>query len=146
MSIAQDRRRVLGVDPGSRRIGLAIGVSGVASPFTVIERHRDLAVTMRTMATIVAEEEINVVVVGLPLHLDGTEGKSAKAARTFVASLSKFIDVPVTFHDERLTTVTADRAMLDAGVKAPERRRNVDKIAAAVMLQSWLDSRAPGAI
>lgn len=134
----------MGIDPGSRRFGVAIGVSGVASPLAVIQREKTLELTVERLATLIIEEEVTAVVIGLPLHLDGSEGSSAKAARKFARALANFVSVPVMLHDERLTTVTADRAMLDAGLRAEERRRHVDKIAAAIMLQSWLDAGATG--
>ena len=136
--------RVIDIDPGSRRFGVAIGVSGVASPLTVIHREKTLEQTLERFAMLIAEEEVAGVVVGLPLHLDGSEGSSSKAARKFARTLANFVSVPVMLHDERLTTVTADRAMLEAGLRAEERRRHVDKIAAAIMLQSWLDAGATG--
>jgi len=136
-----DRRRVLGIDPGTRRIGVAIGVGSVASPLTVLERGRSLDEALRRLADLIAEEEVERVVMGLPIGLDGTEGAAARAARDVARRLARFTTVPVEFHDERLTTVTADRAMLAAGLRAEERRRAVDKVAAAVMLQSWLDSQ-----
>jgi putative Holliday junction resolvase len=136
--------RVIGIDPGSRRFGVAIGVSGVASPLAVIQREKTLELTVERLATLIIEEEVTAVVIGLPLHLDGSEGSSSKAARKFARALANFVSVPVMLHDERLTTVTADRAMLDAGLRAEERRRHVDKIAAAIMLQSWLDAGATG--
>ena len=136
--------RVIGVDPGSRRFGIAVGVSGVASPLTVVHRKKSLELTVEHLAQLISEEEATAVVVGLPLHLDGSEGSSSKAARKFARTLANFVAVPVMLHDERLTTVTADRAMLDAGLRAEERRRHVDKIAAAIMLQSWIDAGATG--
>lgn len=136
--------RVIGIDPGSRRFGIAVGVAGVASPLTVIQREKTPELTVERLAKLIADEEATAVVVGLPLHLDGSEGPSSKAARKFAGALANFISVPVMLHDERLTTVTADRAMLDAGLRAEERRRHVDKIAAAIMLQSWIDAGATG--
>lgn len=143
MSGVVDRRRVLGLDPGTKRIGVAIGVSGVAGPLTVIERSRSRDEDLRRIARLIADEEAQVVVIGLPVGLDGREGAAARAARTLASALARFTDVPIELHDERLTTVTADRVLLDAGLRAPERRQVVDKVAAAVMLQSWLDARTP---
>ena len=139
MTPRSDRRRVLGVDPGSRRIGIAIGVGPVASPLTVIQRGRSLDDALRQVAAVAVEEEVERIVVGLPLRLDGSEGPAAKAARDVVRGLARFTDVPVDVHDERFTTVSADRALMEAGLGARERRGAVDKVAAAVMLQSWLD-------
>ncbi|NBU95281.1 MAG: Holliday junction resolvase RuvX, partial [Actinobacteria bacterium] len=82
------------------------------------------------------------VVVGLPLTLNGDHGPAAVAATTLADRLARLTSVPVEMHDERLTTVTAERAMVEAGLDGVQRRRSVDKVAAAVMLQSWLDARA----
>ena len=81
------------------------------------------------------------MVVGLPLNMDGSEGRAAKSARAECARLATVVSVPVVLHDERLTTVEADRVLMEARMRAEARRRLVDKVAAAVMLQSWLDSR-----
>lgn len=136
--------RALGIDPGSKRIGLAVSDrSGtVASPLTVLQRSRSRRHDDAEIARIVREEEVEVVVVGLPLNMDGSEGAAAKAAIAEARRLATVVGVPVELHDERRTTVSADRSMLDAGLNAVERRRRVDKVAAAIMLQSWLDSRA----
>lgn len=144
MSAAADRRRVLGLDPGTKRIGVAVGVSGVAGPLTVVQRSRSRDDDLRRIAALVVEEEAELVVIGLPIGLDGREGPAARAARSLAASLARFTDVPIVLHDERLTTVTADRVLLDAGLRAPERRQVVDKVAAAVMLQSYLDGIESG--
>ena len=82
-----------------------------------------------------------MVVVGLPLSLDGSHGKAAKAATTEARQLSSVVGVPVEMYDERFTTVTAERGMLERGMNAQARRKIVDKAAAAVMLQAWLEHR-----
>jgi putative holliday junction resolvase len=135
--------RALGIDPGTKRIGLAISDrSGtIASPLAVLERRsrqRDDA----EIARIVREEQVEVVVVGLPVNMDGSHGASAKAAIADARRLATVVDVPIELHDERRTTVSADRSMREAGLDSVERRRLVDKVAAAIMLQSWLDARA----
>jgi len=136
--------RALGIDPGSKRIGLAVSDrSGtIASPFTVLQRTRSRHHDDAEIARIVREEEIEVVVVGLPLNMDGSEGASAKAAIADARRLATVVDVPIELHDERRTTVTADESMRAAGLDGVERRQRVDKVAAAIMLQSWLDARA----
>jgi putative Holliday junction resolvase len=136
--------RALGIDPGSKRIGLAVSDrSGtVASPLIVLQRSRSRRRDDAEIARIVREEEAEVVVIGLPLNMDGSEGPAAKAAIAEARRLATVVGVPVELHDERRTTVSADRSMLDAGLNAVERRRRVDKVAAAIMLQSWLDARA----
>lgn len=140
--------RALGLDLGTKRIGVAVSDRGgtIATPLTVITRGRTQRIDHEAIARLVVDEEIEAVVVGLPLNMDGTEGKSATGAREEAARLATVVKVPVMLHDERLTTVEADRALMEARMRAEARRRVVDKVAAAVMLQSWLDSRrgAPG--
>ena len=135
--------RVLGLDLGSKRIGVAVSDrSGIiATPLTVIRRGSAQSVDHREIARIARDEEVEAIVVGLPLNMDGTEGRSAKAARFEVDRLATVVDMPVFLHDERLTTVEADRVLMEARMRAEARRRLVDKVAAAVMLQSWLDAR-----
>ena len=136
--------RALGVDPGSKRIGLAISdLSGtIASPLMVLQRSKSKHHDLTELARIARDEEAEVIVIGLPINMDGSQGKAAKAAIAEGRRLATLVDVPIEMHDERLTTVTAERSMLDAGLNAVERRKVVDKVAAAIMLQSWLDVRA----
>ncbi len=135
--------RVIGLDLGSKRIGVAVSDrSGtIATPLTVLERRRDHATDHRAVAALVAEEEAERLVVGLPLSLDGSSGPAARRALAEAAELATVVPVPVETFDERLTTVSADRALVEAGLRAPARRTVVDKVAAAVMLQAWLDRR-----
>ena len=135
--------RALGIDPGTKRIGLAVSdLSGtIASPLKVLQRSKSRQHDLEEIARIAREEEAEVIVMGLPLNMDGSSSKSSKAAVHEARKLATLVDVPVEMHDERLTTVTAERSMLDAGLNAIERRQRVDKVAAAIMLQSWLDSR-----
>jgi putative holliday junction resolvase len=136
--------RSLGIDLGTKRIGIAVGDrSGtIASPHSVLARSGSVARDHRAIAALVAEEEAEVLIVGLPLNMDGSHGPAARAAVAEAEALATVVGVPVICHDERRTTVTADRAMLEAGLDARRRRQHVDKIAAAVMLQTWLDSQA----
>lgn len=135
--------RVVGLDLGSRRIGVAVSdPSGVlASPRTVVGRSRDHARDHRAIAAIVDEVGAEAVVVGMPLSLDGRWGPAARLVQAEIDELAAVLTVPVVSHDERLTTVSADRILIGAGLKAPERRQVVDQVAAAVLLQSWLDGR-----
>jgi putative Holliday junction resolvase len=136
--------RVLGLDLGSRRIGVAISdpTGTVATPFTVIERAGDRQADYRRIADLVAEENATVVVVGLPVSLSGALGPAARTALVEIEALSATLAVPVETHDERLTTVSAQRALDAGGLPRRRQRRVVDKVAAAVMLQSWLECKA----
>jgi len=138
--------RALGLDLGSKRIGVAVSDrSGtIASPLTVVQRSGRRSEDHRRIAALVAEEEADVVVVGLPLSLDGSAGRAARDAIAEVEQLASVVGVPVETHDERLTTVSADRVLLERGMRSPDRRRVVDKVAAAVLLQAWLDGRRSG--
>jgi putative holliday junction resolvase len=138
--------RALGLDLGSKRIGVAIGDrSGtIATPLQVLQRSGSVRRDHEAIAKLVLEEEADVVVIGLPLNMSGSEGPAAKAAIDEAAALATVVNVPVVTFDERRTTVTADQAMIEANMRAQARRRIVDKIAAAVMLQNWLDAGGSG--
>ncbi len=134
--------RVLGLDLGSRRIGVAVSDrSGtIASPYLVLDRSGDAAEDHRRISDIVSEVGAERVVVGLPLSLSGKVGPAADQTMREIEVLAEVVDVPVEVHDERLTTVSAQRSMRALGARAGDRRASVDKVAAAVMLQSWLDA------
>ena len=136
--------RALGIDLGSKRIGIAVSDrSGtIASPLTVVRRSGSKRRDHEAIARLVTEEEAELVVVGLPLNMTGTAGPAATAAESEARALATVVGVPVVTFDERRSTVTADRVLLDAGRRAPDRRKVVDQIAAAVILQHWLDTRA----
>ncbi len=135
--------RALGIDLGSRRIGVALSTSDgrLATPYEVITRTRDRTADHRAIARLAADEGAELLVVGLPLSLDGTDGPAATSARAEAAELAAATGLPVELWDERLTTVTAERQLLDLDLDGRARRRVVDKVAAAVMLQAWLDHR-----
>ena len=121
----------------------------MATPYSVITRSGDARADRARVAEIVAEVEAALVVVGLPLSMNGTEGPAAKAALAEADALRAVLDVPVEVQDERLTSVTANRALTEAGVTGRRRQKArkagaVDQAAAAVLLQSWLDSHTKG--
>ncbi len=137
--------RALGVDLGSKRIGLATSdLSGtIASPLSTIVRASSVRVDHASIARVVRDEEVEIVVVGLPITMSGEIGPAALAAQREAEALGTVIDVPVILFDERMTTVAADRALKEANISASRRRDYVDRVAAAVMLQSWLDRGCP---
>ena len=136
--------RVLGVDLGSRRIGLALSdpAGRVATPYAVIERSGDAALDRRTILAHAREAGASRVVVGLPLSLSGDTGPAARAVLEEVEALRAVAgeEVTVETHDERLTTVIAEQGMREGRVPRRARRRTVDAAAAAVMLQSYLET------
>jgi putative Holliday junction resolvase len=136
--------RVIALDLGSRRIGVAVSdPSGtIASPHSVIERSDEVATDHTAILGLVVELGADRVVVGLPISMGGGMGPAAKAASAEAEALATVLPVPVETYDERLTTVAADRILLAGRVKGGARRRVVDKIAAAVILQGWLEGRS----
>ena len=132
--------RVLGLDVGDRRIGVALSDEGqlIASPLTVIQSV-GWGPDSREILRLMQEHGADLIVCGLPRNMDGTEGFQAEKVRRFMQVL---IDqgVPVAWMDERLTTVSAQRALIEGGVRREDRKKSVDKVAAAVILQAWLDN------
>jgi putative Holliday junction resolvase len=129
----------LGVDLGSKRIGLAISDDGrvLASAYQVLQRGRSRVADHAELARTVAESGATLVVVGLPLSLSGRSGPAARAVEAEVAELRQVLDVPVELCDERLTTVVASRSL--EGRRPALRRAVIDQMAAAGILQTWLD-------
>lgn len=138
--------RVVGLDLGRRRIGVAVSdrAGSMAVPHGVVERSGDAHADRATLAHLVEELGGERVVVGLPLSLDGTPGPAARAALAEAEALRALLTVPVDLVDERLTTVTATRSLVSAGVRGRKQRRVVDQVAATVLLQAWLDGHLPG--
>jgi putative holliday junction resolvase len=136
--------RALALDLGSKRIGVAATdtTRTLASPVTVLMRRGSVAEDHKAIAAIVEEYEPDTIVVGLPLSLDGTEGKAAQLIRTEFVQLQAYFEplgVSVVVHDERFTTTTAHANLRERNLNAAKRRNIVDKVAAAVLLQNWLD-------
>jgi len=135
--------RILGLDLGDVRIGVAISdpERHLAVPMGTV--HTGAPADLQAIAKLVREHEVTLVVVGHPLKMSGAPGARARHAEEFVAALRQALPVPVVLQDERLSTVEADRALRDAGAGGRDRRRAVDRSAAAVILQSYLDRAAP---
>ena len=135
--------RAVGIDLGEKRIGVAISDSGgsLATPYEVVARTGSRDEDHRRIKAIVEEVEAEILVVGLPLSLDGTEGKAAQGARQEAEAIGQIVSVPIELHDERLTTVEAERILKEHGLDAAERRNVVDKVAAAILLQAWMEGR-----
>lgn len=139
--------RALGIDLGAKRIGVALSDSAgtMATPYEVVQRSGDRARDHRRIAALAEEAGAELLVVGLPRSLDGTDGPAAVAARAEAAELAEATGLPVELWDERFTTVTAERDLMALDLKAPARRKVIDKVAASVLLQAWLDHRRPTA-
>jgi len=135
--------RALGLDLGAKRIGVAVSDSEglLATPIEVIFRQKDARQDYLAVVELVKEWEVNIVVVGMPYSLDGQEGPMAQKTLEEVKSLSDILPVSVVTYDERLTTVTAERSLREQGVSSKEGRKVIDQLAAAVLLQAWLDKQ-----
>jgi putative Holliday junction resolvase len=129
--------KALGVDLGTDRTGIATEVLGLAQPLRVLAVSGDAIVP--AVATLAREEGATEIVVGYPLRLDGTEGPAAVRAREVADAIREAGEIPVVLWDERLTTAQAEKTLVEAGVRRRKRRSVVDKLAATVMLQSYLD-------
>lgn len=134
--------RALGLDIGEKRIGVAISdPSGtVATPLKVVAT-ADALGDARVLRRFVDDYEVELIVIGLPLSLDGSEGPQAAQTRSIAERLVRSLDIPVEYHDERLSSTQAKRAMTEAGVSDKAKRGSVDMVAASLFLQSYLDAR-----
>ena len=139
----QNEIRILGIDYGSVRIGLAISdpLGIIAQPIDAVMQSRNLIADLQS---VIEKEHVTVIVVGLPLNLKGVEAKTAQEVQKFVERLRSEISLPVEMWDERFTTAIAQKTMIAMGTKKKERQKKngrIDSMAAAVMLQNYLDSR-----
>ena len=136
--------RVLGLDLGDARIGVAISDDRrrIAVPLGTVRTGAPRDV--KAIAALVAEHGATLVVVGHPLLLSGQAGERAHHAERFAGALEALLEVPVLLQDERLSTVEADRALAESGASGRQRRRTVDRSAATVILQAWLDAAGAG--
>lgn len=134
---------MLALDLGRKRIGVAVcdDARTVATPYRTVRRSGHRPDEHRELADLIDEVGAVAMVVGLPLSLDGGAGPAAKAVRSEIKALRQVVGVPVVAHDERLTTVTAEEQLRTGGVRGARRRDVVDQVAAAVILQSWIDSQ-----
>jgi putative holliday junction resolvase len=138
-------KRLLGVDYGQVRIGLAVSDpdSKIASPLATYQRgSRDQDAAY--FRGLIEQEEINRIILGLPVHSDGREGQKAAEVRAFGQWLEKATGLPVTFWDERFTTVEAEGYLWSAGLTHKARKARRDQVAAQILLQSYLDAGCPG--
>ena len=142
--MAESRARVLAVDLGDVRVGVALSdpMGWTAQPLPTISAKAEGG-PVGAVAALAGEHDVGTVVVGLPLHLSGEEGERARLSRSFAARLEKAApDLDVVLWDERLTSHEAKRLMIDGGDRRRRRRGRVDEVAAALILQSFLDARS----
>jgi putative Holliday junction resolvase len=139
--VTREPGRVMALDVGGRRIGVALSDTTrvLASPLTTLRAEpRDRVLS--EIAALVQRHEVAEVVVGLPLTLSGEIGPQAHVIQLFVERLKGVLTAPIHMFDERLTTVAAERMMVDLGMKPEQRRARIDEVAASIILQDFLDS------
>ena len=132
--------RVIGLDLGDARIGVSISDDDRRMAVPIGTIHTGAPADLKAVAALVEEHAATLVVVGLPLSMSGEQGSAAVKAESFAGALRSILAVPVELQDERLSTVEAERGLRDAGVTGRERRKVVDRTAATVILQAWLDA------
>ena len=135
--------RALGLDIGHRRVGLALSdpLGLFAQAYDTLPRGHNDQKLAKEIALIVKKEDIEQLVVGLPLNLDGSVGIQAKRIERVIEIIQKEISLPIDRVDERLTTIAAERILIEGQVRRNSRKKVVDQIAAAMILQAWLDKR-----
>jgi len=135
--------RWMGLDVGQRRIGIALSdpLEFFAQGHSVLERHNSLAHDLETLTEIISVEMVEGVVVGLPKNLNGTEGVMAEKIREFGGKLERKTGLPLVYWDERLSTVAAERVLLEADLSRKKRKQKIDQVAAVLILQNYLDFR-----
>ena len=131
---------IIGLDVGDKHIGVAMAIGTIAVPVAVIKRTEEEE-DMERIAALTRDYETELIVIGLPRSMDGSIGAQAELVIEFTKSLSNHIDIPIDMCDERLTTVTADRLLQESGAKRKQRKANIDAMAAAVILQAYIDGK-----
>jgi len=136
-------RALIGLDLGSRTIGVAVSdrMLSVASPLETVRRKKFNQDAARLLE-IIAARELGAIVLGLPRNMDGSEGPRAQSTRAFARNLTRLTDLPITYWDERLSTVAAERALLEADTSRAKRAEVIDHVAASYILQGALDRLA----
>lgn len=132
--------RLAGLDLGTKTIGVAISDTGqsIATGLETIKRRKFKQDSARLLE-IIEEQEITALILGLPLNMDGTEGPRAQSTRAFARNLTPLLELPIIFWDERLSTVSAERALIEADSSRKRRKEVIDKMAATIILQGALD-------
>jgi putative holliday junction resolvase len=135
--------RLIGLDVGTKTIGMALSdlTRSVATPRDTIRRTK-FTQDVEQLRKVIEENQVSAIVIGLPINMDGSEGPRSQSSRAFARNLSQHVDLPIVFWDERLSTVAAERTLLEADASRKRRAEVIDKMAAAFILQGALDRLA----
>lgn len=131
--------KYLAIDLGDSRTGIAISESGIIASGYETYNRVDMQKDLEHIAELVKQFKIDVVVFGLPLNMDGTKGDRVQKTYDFAEALKPLIDAKIDYEDERLTTVVAEEILIDSGMRRDKRKKVIDKIAATIILQAYLD-------
>jgi len=133
--------RKIALDVGTVRIGIATSdpMGIIASGYETFVRSKDFEADLKKIAALAETKQADAFVIGLPLNMDGTEGEKVAEIRDFADNLSRFTDRKIVFQDERLSTVSAQKALIESGMRREKRKKVVDQVAATIILQSYLD-------
>ena len=131
----------VGLDVGTVRIGVAVSdpTETIAGGYETFFRTKNYEKDLTAIAAIAAEKKADAFVIGLPVNMDGTEGEKAEEIREFADDLSRFTDAKIVFQDERLSTVSAEKMLIESGMRREKRKQVIDKVAATIILQTYLD-------
>lgn len=140
LAVLPPNRAIAGLDLGDKTIGVALSDlrRSVATPIEVIRREK-FTIDAGKLLTLLTERQVAGIVLGLPLNMDGSEGPRVQSTRAFARNLEKLTELPMTFWDERLSTVAAERALLEADTSRKRRKEVIDQVAAGYILQGALD-------
>ncbi|MBQ2894736.1 MAG: Holliday junction resolvase RuvX [Clostridia bacterium] len=135
--------RIMALDVGNVRIGIAVSdlMGIIANPLETYTRKGNLAVDAEYIANLAKQKEVSLFISGLPLSLSGGENEQTLKTREFIEELQKHTDIPVKFLDERFTTLSAERVLIQGNVRRENRKKVIDKVAATIILQTYLDSK-----
>ena len=133
-------KKIIGLDIGTVRIGIATSdILGIFASSYEVYKRRNMYLDTRYMVTLANKLDADTFVIGLPLKLDGSEGDSVQMVKDFAEELSKLTDAKIVFQDERLSTVSAERILIESNMRREKRKDVVDQIAATIILQNYLD-------
>ena len=135
-------KKILGIDYGERRLGISVSdsLNIIALPLMVIDRKKNIKY-LDKIKKLIIENDISLIVVGLPITLKGTSSIQTEKTKIFISELSKKIDKPIKTIDERLTSIEAEKILIQKGVKTGHNKSQIDQISAIIILQEYLDSK-----
>jgi putative holliday junction resolvase len=138
--LLQREARLLGLDVGTKTVGMALSdvTRAIATPYDTIRRTK-FTEDVKLISKVIAASEVRALVIGLPINLDGSEGRRAQSTRAFARNLANHVDLPMVFWDERLSTAAVERHLIEADASRKRRAEVIDRMAAAYILQGALD-------